>query len=324
MISIIIPLYKVEMYIKNCLLSLEKQSFKEFEVIIVNDGTPDKSAKIVEEYIESSSINIKLINQENQGVSVARNNGIKYSSGEYLCFIDSDDMLDTEYLATMYHEISEHDTGICICQNRQIKDDENRIFTFNGAYNSQELTKTQILEKLLYGEVSAGIWALMCKRSVLGSNRFAENFKYSEDLEMVWRLAASCNKTILIDAPLYCYRIRNGSAMTVMDDRRLDGLRLFENLSDFIKENAAEFYPQYEKYGVARWMWSSVWQEAVAADSYEDFCKNITKYNPDKYFAKLSDYKNSKVRISAFLYLHFKKVYYFAVKQYKKGYRKID
>lgn len=323
MISIVIPLYKVESYIESCLISLENQSFKEFEVIVVNDGSPDRSADIVEDFIKSSKLNIKLINQENRGVSAARNNGIDYISGEYVCFIDSDDMLDSEYLMIMQKEINMRGADICICRSRHIDENETKVYTLKNAYKSEELSKNQILEKLLYGEVSAGIWAVLCRRDVLGELRFAENFRYSEDLEMVWKLAASSNKIVLTDAPLYCYRIRNGSAMAVMNERRLDGLKLFENLSDFIKEKAPDFYPQYEKFGVARWVWSTVWQEAMASKSYKEFCKRTVKYNPKYYIRKLFYYKNPKVKLSSFMFLYFKRCYFLMIKIYKRRYRKI-
>lgn len=324
MISVVIPLYKVESYIKSCLISLENQSFKDFEVIVVNDGSPDRSADIVEDFIKSSKLNVRLINQENRGVSAARNKGIDYISGEYLCFMDSDDMLDSEYLMIMQKEINMRGGDICICRSRHIDENESRVYTFKDEYKSEELSKNQILEKLLYGEVSAGIWAVLCRRDVLGELRFAENFRYSEDLEMVWKLAAVSNKIVSVNAPLYGYRIRKGSAMAVMDERRLDGLKLFENLSDFIKEKAPEFYPQYEKFGVARWVWSTVWQEAMASESYKEFCERIRKYTPEKYIKKLFKYKNSRVKISSILFIYFKRGYYAAVKKYRKKYRKIN
>ena len=258
MVSVIIPLYNVEAYIKSCLISLENQSFKDFEVIVVNDGSPDRSAEIVSEYIKSSSLDIKLINQENSGVSSARNKGIEHAAGEYICFIDSDDMTDSEYLSVMMKEITAHEADMCVCCSRNIDENENTVHTFKDTYKTEALTKNQALEMLLYVRLRAGIWAVLCRREVLGELRFAENCIYSEDLEMVWKLAASSNKIVSVSAPLYCYRIRRNSAMTVLDNRRLDGLSLFEGLSDFIKEKAPEFYPQYEKFGAARWVWSTV------------------------------------------------------------------
>ena len=148
MISIVIPLYKVESYIESCLISLENQSFKEFEVIVVNDGSPDMSADIVEDFIKSSKLNIKLINQENRGVSAARNNGIDYISGEYVCFMDSDDMLDSEYLMIMQKEINMRGADICICRSRHIDENETKVYTLkNGAIKSAVKSENSGSEK---------------------------------------------------------------------------------------------------------------------------------------------------------------------------------
>lgn len=323
MISIIIPLYKVEKYIESCLNSIANQTFQDFEVIVIDDGSPDGSVEKVENFIKENKINLKIIRQKNSGVSVARNTGIKCASGEYVCFVDSDDMLDKNYLAVLYESIDKNNGDICICKSRNISEDSDIIYESNLEYNTKISSKTTALESLLYGRLSAGIWAVLMRREILGDMKFAENYRYSEDLEMVWRLVASSKKIVCVDAPLYCYRIRGGSAMTVMNDKRLDGLRLFENLSGFIKENAPDFYPQYEKYGVARWIWSTVWQEAKASNSFLEFCERIQKYQASFYMKKLLTYKNALVVFSSFVFLFSKRAYFYGIRLYRKKYREI-
>lgn len=324
MISIVIPLYNVERYIKSCLISLEEQYEKNFEVVIVNDGSTDNSVKIVENFLQNSNLKIKLINQSNKGASAARNAGIKYACGEYICFIDSDDMLDKNYLSILKKEIDNNNADTCICKVLSIGENDNFIRDFKHKYNVYEYSKTQALEKLLYKNISAGIWAVMCKRETLGEMKFAENFHYSEDLEMVWKIVASSKKIVYINAPLYGYRIRTGSAMSVINDKRIDGMKLFENLSTFIRENALEFYPKYQKYGVAIWVWSTLWQEAKASKSYREFKKRIRVYSPNVYLKKLYTYKNPLVAISSFLFVNLRPIYYLAIKIYKMNYRSIN
>lgn len=324
MISIIIPLYNVEHYIKNCLISLENQYEKNFEVIIVNDGSTDNSVKIVEDFQHNSKLNIKLINQSNKGVSAARNTGIKYACGEYICFIDSDDMLDRNYLYILKKEIDDSNADTGICKALSIGENDNSVRDFQHKYNVHEFSKTQALENLLYKEISAGIWAVMCKRDTLGMLKFSENFHYSEDWEMVWKIVASSKKIVYIDAPLYGYRIRTGSAMSVMNDMRVEGMKLAECLEPFIKENALEFYPEYKKYGVAIWVWSTLWQEAKASKSYGDFVKRVKPYSANGYLKKLYTYKKHLVVISSFLYVNLRPIYYWTIKIYKKNYRKLN
>lgn len=100
-ISVIVPIYNVEKYLKNCLVSLENQTFKNFEVILVNDGSRDNSQRIAEEFCKENQ-NFKLINQENKGLGGARNTGIKFSNGKFLFFLDSDDSLTPDALEKMY------------------------------------------------------------------------------------------------------------------------------------------------------------------------------------------------------------------------------
>ena len=98
MISVIIPAYNAEKQITNCLKSFENQRYKDFEIIVVNDGSTDKSEEVVNNYKQKSPMNILLVTQINSGVSVARNTGVKHARGNYLCFVDSDDMVTPEYL----------------------------------------------------------------------------------------------------------------------------------------------------------------------------------------------------------------------------------
>ena len=98
--SIIVPVYNTEKYLKRCLDSIKSQSFKDYEVIIVNDGSTDKSSSIISKYP------FKVINQENQGLSVARNNGVKDASGEYLIFLDSDDYIEKDLLEEINNSLS--------------------------------------------------------------------------------------------------------------------------------------------------------------------------------------------------------------------------
>ena len=140
---------------------------------------------------------------------------------------------------------------------------------------------------------------------------------------MVWRLVASAGRIVQLDASLYDYRVRMGSAMSKVDDRRMDGMKLFSGLESFIEEATPEFFPAYKKYGVARWVWSTVWQEAVAAKSYKEFKTRIAKYSPEQNMKALFDFDEAKIRMPAFLFVYMRYFYYVAIKIVKCNYRKI-
>lgn len=324
MVSIVIPVYNVEEYILDCLESIRKQSYLDYEVLVVNDGSTDNSLGVVKGFMEEHpEMNITLIDQKNQGVSVARNTGISVAKGDCICFVDSDDMLDSEYLRLLELELRNNDADVAVCKARNVPEDNKTFYRFEQSYSVQQKTNYEALEDLLYGNVKAGIWALLCKRSLLGTLRFAEGYKYSEDLELVWKLCAVANKCVFLDAPLYDYRIRAGSAMTKMNKARVDGMKLFLAMEEYIGEFAPDFLNTYKKYGVAKWVWSTVWQEALASKSNKEFCERIEMYDADRYMRRLFSFPKGRVKYLAILFCCSKRLYYRAIKAGKKGYRKI-
>ena len=119
LISIVVPVYNVEEYLSRCLDSIINQTYKNIEIICVNDGSTDNSLKILTTYSELD-YRIKIISQENQGLSEARNIGIKNSSGEYIGFIDSDDSIDEKYFEVLYNNLIIHDADISCAKTRYI------------------------------------------------------------------------------------------------------------------------------------------------------------------------------------------------------------
>ena len=126
-VSVIIPVYNVEKYLSECLDSVVNQTLKDIEIICVNDGSPDGSAEILEEYAQKDN-RIKVITQENRGVSEARNSGLKIASGEYIAFLDSDDYIDLKFFEQLYKRGIESNSDVVVCEN---------IYRFSG--NKQKL-----------------------------------------------------------------------------------------------------------------------------------------------------------------------------------------
>ena len=114
LISMIVPVYNVEAYIRRCVDSILEQSYKHIEVILVDDGTPDHSGTICDEYAASDP-RVKVIHQKNMGLSEARNSGMREATGEYLCFIDSDDFVHCDYCSGLLRLIQEYDAPMAVC-----------------------------------------------------------------------------------------------------------------------------------------------------------------------------------------------------------------
>ena len=114
LISVIVPIYNVEKYLERCLDSIIKQTYKNLDIILVDDGSIDNSTKICDEYVKKDS-RIKVIHKENGGLSDARNVGIDNSDGKYICFIDSDDYIELDMIENLYDGIVKNNANICCC-----------------------------------------------------------------------------------------------------------------------------------------------------------------------------------------------------------------
>ena len=122
-ISIIIPVYNGEKYIEKCLDSIKNQTFKDYEVLIINDGSKDNTKKLIEKYLNDKRF--KLFNRTNHGIGASRNFGLDESSGEYICFIDSDDYVDKKYLEKLYNKILKENLDIVVCNYIELSEELN-------------------------------------------------------------------------------------------------------------------------------------------------------------------------------------------------------
>lgn len=207
--SIIVPVYNVEEYIDDCLKSIFNQSFKDFEVIVVNDGTKDNSMDIVKNY------DVKVINQENAGLSAARNTGVKSSTGEYLLFIDSDDYIEKDLLKNINNNLKDN-PDVLRFQIKEIFDD-NRIV--NHEENSFDTTNgVEAFTKICNYHFIENAWSYVIKRKYYLDNKF--EFKkgtYHEDYGLMPLVIIKANKVKSISYIGYYYRQRSNSIMSSTD-----------------------------------------------------------------------------------------------------------
>lgn len=131
-ISVIIPVYNAEKYLKECFDSILGQTFKDFEIIVVNDGSLDNSQKIIDDYQEKYSDKFIVITQENCGQSAARNKALQYVNGKYIAYIDADDYIDYDYLETLYNEAEDNDSELVICSYDEVTNDGDIILNRNS------------------------------------------------------------------------------------------------------------------------------------------------------------------------------------------------
>ena len=237
-ISIIVPVYKVEQYLHKCVDSILAQTFTDFELILVDDGSPDNCGKICDEYATKDS-RIKVIHKENGGLSDARNAGLDSAIGDYVGFVDSDDYIENDMYELLY--------DICINNNCEISSCSSIIHfknktVVNGGHpitihTKEEAMKT-MLEGKLYDEV---VWVKLFKRDLFEDVRFPVGRIY-EDTAVTYKLIDKSHKVGCIGEAKYNYIKRDGSVMdNAIKNIKLDAVYTYKDMYEFI----AKRYPQF-------------------------------------------------------------------------------
>lgn len=207
--SIIVPVYNTEKYLKRCLDSIKNQSFKDYEVIIVNDGSTDNSSDIISKY------SYKVINQENLGLSMARNNGVKESSGEYLIFLDSDDYIEKDLLKEVNESLS-NNPDLVRYQIKEVFDDEENINYEEEPFdNKSGVEAFKLITKYHFVE---NAWAYAIKRDFYLKEKFSfKKGTYHEDFGLMPLVIIKSKIVNSINYVGYCYYQRSGSIMNNND-----------------------------------------------------------------------------------------------------------
>ena len=231
-VSIIVPVYNVEEYLSKCLDSLVSQTLKEIEIIVVNDGSPDNSQKIVDKYTKKHK-NIKSYIKENGGLSDARNFGLKYASGEYISFIDSDDYIDKTMMEKMYNKAIKDNLDIVVCNSIEVYE-EKLVEKKANFYYSDKIINNYIISPPM-------ACTRLYKKYIFDKVKFTDGIYY-EDLNLTPSLVLITKKIDFIDEGLYYYVQRNNSIMKQNDynEKLLDIFKVLNN-------NKEKLYNKYKE-----------------------------------------------------------------------------
>ncbi len=222
-LSIIVPVYNAEKYLEKCLDSLVNQTMKDYEIILINDGSPDNSQAVMDRYREQYPELIKTRTVQNGGQGRARNIGIEMAQGEYLGFVDSDDWVSTEMYEKMCRLMDEKNADVVCCDiEEQYADGSRRIVKHSGDKKSL-LSTGSACDKVF-------------RRSKVGNIRFPEGVWY-EDFEFSAKVESIASETGNVPEPLYTYRIGHSSTMNNNNTlKNLDILEVMERLKAFMLE----------------------------------------------------------------------------------------
>lgn len=205
LISVIVPIYNVEKYLGTCIESILNQSYKNLEIILINDGSPDDCQKICEEY-QQMDARIILINKKNGGLSSARNAGLKIAKGQLIVCVDSDDWIHKDMIQIMYDNLEKYDADMSVC-NFEIKEANGRKCSKTFSKNIEVLDREQAMQYAILPEKYYGFaWNKMYKKSILKDMLYDETIRKGEDSPFTCEYISKCKKTVYQDIALYYYR----------------------------------------------------------------------------------------------------------------------
>lgn len=269
LISIIVPAHNVERYIGECLESLYRQSYKNLEIIVVNDGSTDSTGEMIRQ-CQKKDNRVVVIDQENRGISSARNTGIAHAKGEYIAFVDADDFVHEKMYEQLYNQLMQDHCAIAMCtycavdeygrkKKQNILDPESRIYEMESFFSA-------MMENIRNQHTFVVVWNKLYERSLFDNIRFPVG-KNHEDQWIVHPLIYEAKRVTYINKPLYYYRVRNhsimhsGFSMGRFENffARLDRIQFFERKNvnpALIKRLGAESI----SFGISYWLQMKYWK----------------------------------------------------------------
>lgn len=241
-ISIIVPVYKVEKYIDRCIKSILEQTYSEFELILVDDGSPDNSGKICDEYAKKDN-RIKVIHKKNGGLGDARNAGINIATGDYLGFIDSDDYIENDMYEKLLEACVNNNVDIAMCGRYDIQDDNiTKRFAFKGDYKIWD-NREAIKRLLTWDNMDSSACDKLFKKNLFDDIRFPKG-KLNEDIFIMTEIIDNANKVVHIGESKYYYYHRPNS-ITTNDfyEGNMDAVYAANKVLEYVESR----YPYYKK-----------------------------------------------------------------------------
>ncbi len=274
MVSILVPVYNSEKYLRQCLGSIVNQTYKDLQVVIVDDGSIDNSLSICREYADKYEF-IEVYHQGNAGVASARNALLDKAKGDYTIFIDSDDWIEPDMIEGLLHYIAEYDLDIVICGS--VSEYNDSATAVDTSYcsplidNREEAVKKFILHK----ELNGSLWNKLVKTSLFHNLRFAKDIWYGEDALMMWQVLQRVNRIGSMPTPYYHYRMNDASiSHQTFGPQKMSGHQVWAT----IYADTCRDWPEYKRVARAAFAISDMWLLFYAALDKYPFDKNISHF----------------------------------------------
>ena len=285
LISIIVPVYNVEKYLEKCINSIINQTYKNLDIILINDGSTDNSGKVCDKF-KSKDSRIKVIHKENGGLSDARNAGLKIANGEYIGFVDSDDYIAPDMFETLYNLTQKYNAEISIVSFYEIYN--TKTIGVRDSRQLQQMNKIEAIKELLLdSKIQSYAWNKLFKKNLFENLKFPTD-KNFEDIATTLLLFEKANKIVLFEDPKYYYLRRDDSIV---------GVRNYKTYKDYLDVIYNKYfyldgkYQELDLYNAYNYIINMIWVYTIIVafdldDVYKDFEKQydlfenlINKYN---------------------------------------------
>lgn len=288
-LSVIVPGYNVEKYIAKCIESIVDNKITGMEIILVNDGSKDNTLEIMNTYKEKYPKLIKVIDQKNKGLSMARNAGMDIAKGEYITFVDSDDSIEPNMYKTMYQKAKEKDFDIVACGVNIIYPD--KTVRISAGFDRDCTTKKAVKE--IMNRWYTVVWNKIYKREFIKDFRFKENVWY-EDVEFLYRIIPNVKSVGVVDDYFCNYMQREGSITYTYNEKLYQLIDNLNGVLEYYKKQ--KFYKQYceeLEYAYVRYVYATFIKRLAKCKDKEMYLKGIQRAQAEVQ-EKFPNYRNNK------------------------------
>ena len=319
LITVIVPIYNVEKYLKKCIDSIINQSYTNLEIILVDDGSPDSCGKICDEYAKKDN-RIKVIHKENGGLSDARNHGIDLAQGKYITFVDSDDYINSKYIESLHNAIQVNNTKISQCNILRVNE-KDEIIEKRGYEDVLIKTGKEILGEA-YGEhcvENVVAWNKMYEIELFKHLRYPIG-KIHEDEFTTYKILYNVDKVAIVKDYLYNYR-KNQNSITEskFNLKRLDMLEAFEGKMEFFKQKNEKYLYELTQ---RQYLYTIIYNYRKTLQNIpnpkEVLKKMLTKYRIEYRNAKDNNVITKREKLKMTIYYYWPRAFY-AIQDIKRG-----
>jgi len=295
LISVVIPVYQVENYIQNSLKSVVEQTFTDYEIIIVDDGSTDRSIEIAKEILQRSEKNFKIIHQQNSGQGIARNKGVEMSSGEWIYFMDSDDIIQPWTFEMMQNTVQQQNVDIVFTEFQYVNEET----CFKSAEVKKEVAlfnNAEMMQGFLDRTIIPLVPGTLYKSTFLKNNHIEhKKIRWSEDQFFMWCVLNKVSQAAFLKTITYNYVRHPNSIMTSTQlDKIISAYEEFKHLPELITLHSVK------KYIIPRWVWGNLHAIAKRHD-FTIWKEAMVKLEFRRHVRTLISYPGVKLRVTAAL-----------------------